>query len=1014
MKPFFQVNICYSNHQLKSSLSTVLALNVRRDDCCIRLTLKKMWHYSSELNVVLEEIDRQKLFGEEYVRLRHPHTGQTYRMQLGLLQTVEGLKPLSTDEVMVRAIAARITESLKRDVMLSPLEANIISLPHQLYALNRALKGDYVRFLLADEVGLGKTIEAGLIMRELKLRGEVERVLVLAPKSLLVQWVQEMETRFGESFELVQPYPPPAPPPTPGPSQEGRRGVLANGDEVWKIHPQVVVSMDSVKPLERRQGWTAAQIDAYNRKRFGALIDAGWDLVIIDEAHKVAGASENVARHQLARGLADTVPHLLLLSATPHSGKTEAFHRLMSLLDVEAFPSVDSVSRERVQPYVIRTEKRHAVDTTGRPLFKNRHTRLIPVEWKADDINQRRLYESVTEYVIEGYNRAQQEKQTAIGFLMVLMQRLVTSSTRAIHTSLQRRLNILDDERWRLHKRASAISLSSEMNAVESAVLSTEKRRSLPRIEELLELDAQEQLDKFMRLRLKGLLEERSEVQFLLELAGRAEAEGTDAKAKALLDWMTTLRREEADPNLKFLIFTEFIPTQEMRCEFLQLHGYSTVTLNGSMSLQERREAQEAFSESAQVLVSTEAGGEGLNLQFCHVVINYDLPWNPMRLEQRIGRVDRIGQSHDVRALNFQLADSVEYRVQEVLEEKLQTILKEFGVDKTSDVLDSIQAEADFTRLHIRALLNPSQIEAEAEELVEKLRAGVSRESRNLITDEAERDASQALMLEGHPMPFWVEKLVIHAVRGEGGSAENTLTGWNLRWKDGTEMKDVSFHRDGIGTQRITLEHPRVRSLLTAPAIVAPGMPIPRFQASGLPTALKGIWSLWELQIVPALGANSPSSSLTDTMRRVFPVFLNEQGRPLWSSARTIWEWFLREDTMLHPDGLSDASPALRAPENRGLFEKVASAAESQAHPLFEEMKAEYQEKLESERKRVRFFFDAKRNLLSRIGLETVRRYRERELTSEYEQRMEQLEKREHIAPELTPILIVGITGVSN
>jgi len=934
-----------------------------------------MWHYSPELDTVLEEIDRQTIFGEEYVRLRHPHTGQTYRVQLGFLQPVDVLEPLSADKVMVRGIAARITGSLKRDVMLSPLEADIIPLPHQIYALNRALQGDYVRFLLADEVGLGKTIEAGLIMRELKLRGEVERILILAPKSLLVQWVQEMENRFGESFELVQPS--------------------VDGDEIWKMHPQVVVSMDSVKPLEKRQGWTPAQIDAYNRKRFGALIDSGWDLVIIDEAHKVAGASENVARHQLARGLADTVPHLLMLSATPHSGKTEAFHRLVSLLDIEAFPSVDSVSRERVQPYVIRTEKRHAVDTAGRPLFKHRHTRLIPVEWKADDINQRRLYESVTEYVIEGYNRAQQEKQTAIGFLMVLMQRLVTSSTRAIGASLERRLQILDDERERLHKRASVASPSISPEHISSSSETDDVE-----LEELLELDAQEQLDKLIRLRLKGLLEELREVQFLLELARRAEVEGTDAKAKALLSWMTTLRREETDPNLKFLIFTEFIPTQEMLCEFLQRHGYSTVRLNGSMSLEERREAQEGFSKSAQALVSTEAGGEGLNLQFCHVVINYDLPWNPMRLEQRIGRVDRIGQSHDVRALNFQLADSVEYRVQEVLEEKLRTILKEFGVDKTSDVLDSTQAEADFTRLHIRALLNPEQIEAEAEELVARLRAGISPEFRNLITDDTERDASFALMLEGHPMPFWVEKLMTHAVRAEGGSAEKTLTGWNLRWKDGTEMKDVGFHRDGVGTQRITLEHPRVRELLTTCPIVAPGMPIPRFQAPGLPIALKGIWSLWHLRVVPALASNSHSS----TMQRVFPVFLNEQGRPLWSSARTVWEWFLREDATLSPDDLADANK----------YEKVKSAAEKQAHPLFEDMKAEYQEKLESERKRIRFFFDAKRNLLSRIGLEAVRRYRERELEREYEGRMEELEKRVHIAPFLTPIVIIGITGVSN
>ena len=960
-----------------------------------------MWHYSPELKTILEEISRHTLFGEEYVRVRHPQTGQTYRLPSACLGPVDALVPPSADAVMARAIAARITEALKGDVMLSPLEADIIPLPHQLYALHRAMGSSPllssppnwggcrgVRFLLADEVGLGKTIEAGLILRELKLRGLVERVLVLAPKSLLLQWVSEMETHFGETFTLVQP--------------SGIEG------DLWKEYPQVVVSIDAVKPMEKRHGWTPAQVDAYNRKRFNALVDAGWDVVIIDEAHKVAGAYENVARHQMARGLADTVPHLLLLAATPHSGKTEAFHRLMSLLDADAFPSPEFVSRDRIQPYIIRTEKQRAVDASGRPLFKPRHTRLVPVEWTGDDVNQKRLYDAVTAYVIEGYNRAQQEQQTAVGFLMVLMQRLVTSSTRAIRTTLERRLQVLEvdvarhSERRDEESQAEILSEPQDDKTDDSAFFD----------EELLELDAQEQLEQLIRIRLKGLEEERREVQFLLDLSRRAEAEGVDAKAKALLFWLTTFRREEANANLKFLVFTEFVPTQEMLCEFLQRHGYSTVRLNGSMSLEGRREAQAAFRESAQVLVSTEAGGEGLNLQFCHIVINYDLPWNPMRLEQRIGRVDRIGQSHDVHALNFVLADSVEYRVQEVLEEKLKTILTEFGVDKTSDILDSTGAEADFTRFHIHALLDPSRIESEAEALAASLRADASQESRNLIIDDTERDVSHALMLEGHPMPFWVEKLVTHAVRAEGGSAEKALTGWHLRWGDGTEMKAVNFHRDGIGSERLTLEHPRIRTLLTASAVVAPGMSIPRFQAAGLPSTLKGIWALWELRITPAFEPNPPHF-LTDPMRRVFPVFVNERGRPLWSSARSIWEWFLRDYLVLHP--LPQSLLQVEGGKGEGIdFDVIASAAETQAQPLFEAMKAAYRAHIESERSRANFSFEARRKLLSHIGLENVRRYRERELTRAHEARMQTLERRTHISPELTPLLIIEIAGAHN
>ena len=176
-----------------------------------------------------------------------------------------------------------------------------------------------------------------------------------------------------------------------------------------------------------------------------------------------------------------------------------------------------------------------------------------------------------------------------------------------------------------------------------------------------------------------ALKNERHEVETLLRAAVACEQNGPDAKAEALMDWVYQLQSDENEPDLKILIFTEFVPTQQMLKEFLEARGISVVTLNGSMDMNERRLAQDAFRNTHRVLISTDAGGEGLNLQFAHVVINYDIPWNPMRLEQRIGRVDRIGQKKTVRAINFVFDDSVEHRVREVLEKKLAIIFEEFG-----------------------------------------------------------------------------------------------------------------------------------------------------------------------------------------------------------------------------------------------------------------------------------------------------------------------------------------------
>lgn len=322
----------------------------------------------------------------------------------------------------------------------------------------------------------------------------------------------------------------------------------------------------------------------------------------------------------------------------------------------------------------------------------------------------------MTDYVRDGYNQAMQQKKTYIGFLLILMQRLVTSSTRAIRTTLERRLAALREPEEQL-------SLFPAFAASEDWV----------------DMDGQEQVDAILSTRLKALKNEKAEVELLLELAQRTEATGADAKAEALLDWIYQLQQEETNPDLKVLIFTEFVPTQEMLRDFLGDRGMSVVCLNGSMGLEERKQVQKAFSESTQILISTDAGGEGLNLQFCHVIVNYDIPWNPMRLEQRIGRVDRIGQAYPVKALNLVLEDTVEFRVREVLEEKLAVILKEFGIDKTGDVLDSAEAGELFDELYVETLLNPDALTTRLEAVVSEVitQAQAAKDMEAVYEDDA-------------------------------------------------------------------------------------------------------------------------------------------------------------------------------------------------------------------------------------------------------------------------------------
>lgn len=964
----------------ESSNKLFLKDEVFRLDGSLATIRANMWYYSPDHGQLCQVIETQTLWGETICRVWLPGRDSVVRIPAFQLIPLEKAGTDSPHNIAYVAAAARVADALTQDILLAPIESSVIPLPHQIRALSHAIANDQVRYLLADEVGLGKTIEAGLIFRELKLRGLVKRALVIAPKGLVSQWVSEMRFHFGETFQLVLPE---------DIKTLKRISAVAGASferakveeeqsptlNSWAMFSQVVVPMDSIKPLDKRRGWSAAQVSEYNRERFEDLISAGWDLIIVDEAHRLGGSTDQVARFKLGQGLAEAAPYFLLLSATPHQGKTDAFHRLVSLIDAKEFPDVGSVTRARVQPYVIRTERKRAIDAEGKPLFKPRRTELFAVSWGKRHREQQLLYEAVTDYVREGYNQAMREKRSYIGFLMILMQRLVVSSTSAIRTTLEKRLDILASPQEQL----TLFPLASE--------------------DEWTDLDGQEQMEILLRTRLKALKNERAEVKLLLEAASRCEQAGPDAKADALLEWLYRLQSEEGDPELKALIFTEFVPTQEMLRRFLVERGFSVVCLNGSMDMDERKRVQDAFARDVRILISTDAGGEGLNLQFCHAVINYDIPWNPMRLEQRIGRVDRIGQSHVVRAVNFVFEGSVEHRVREVLEQKLAIIFEEFGIDKTGDVLDSGQAGKMFDDMYIEAIRNPDKIEDSVESAVTRLQEQVreAHDTVSVLGKAQDLEPSEAQRLLGHPLPHWVERMTVSYLNAYGGRAERKSQGWKLTWPDGQYDEDVVFTGKEAerfpAARHFTLEEPKIRGLAMRLPRFVTGQPIPVVSVPGISQEVSGLWSLWRIAI----------STIEWNRRRIMPLFLADSGVVLMPTARHIWNTLLVED--VQAISVVDSSVSLTS------FNDLQKVAQEHGKTIYDDLIQEHRTRMIREREKGEYAFAARRRMMERIGLSQVRNHRLALLDQEEKIFNEQLDQKAKTYPDMSPLLVIRVEG---
>lgn len=893
--------------------------------------MEKQWYWLEENKQPCVLLEERKMFGYMMARVWLPAEGKVVDIPAGsLLPISKILGFLSNDFLSYVSAAGKLINIFNStDVLLAPLNSSIIPLPHQIRTVQRAISGDRIRFLLADEVGLGKTIEAGLIMQELKLRRLVKRVLIVAPKGLVTQWETEMKLKFNEDFKLIIPL------------ELSTVKKLSGVQNAWKLFDQVICPLDSVKPLEGRQGWSYEQIEEYNKERFLDLINAGWDMIIVDEAHKLGGSSTQIARYKLGQSLSQASPYILLLSATPHQGKTDAFLRLMSFLDPVAFSNEQELTRDNISDYIIRTEKRKAIDINGQPLFKKRITQLYHIEFDERYSKQKQLYNVVTEYVRKGYNKAMKERRNYVGFLMLLMQRLVSSSTLAISRALEKRLRVLEGPQRQLR-----LIKGNEIN-----------------FSDLEELDPKEQLELLALAAPDDVNAELYQVKFLLELAREANQD-TDAKANALLEWIHQLRREELDPELKILVFTEFIATQEMLERFLSERGFRIVTLNGSMSMEERIKAQEDFEKNAQIMISTDAGGEGLNLQFCHVVINYDMPWNPMKVEQRIGRVDRIGQKHDVKAINFVLGGTVEHRVIEVIENKLKVIFDEFGVDKTSDILDSTEAVELFDELYASAIANPDNFEKDVDNILERIRQQIIQATRNnhMLPVYEITNPEEAQKLVRQPVNYWLERTIISYIKAYGGKATRIGDNWKIRYPESEREELITFDRnsENQNAEKITFNNPVVTDAIKNLPELSEDFHVPVVSVDNIPKGLQGVWSLWK---VAAKGKDW-------SKERVIPVFVSDEGKVFLNSAILVW------------DRLIEGKFKIMDYES---IEALEHQVEKELRRNFENLKAEYLSEREKNIERKREWFEIRRQMAERIGLPQVREHRLKQLNLEME-----------------------------
>jgi SNF2 family DNA or RNA helicase len=607
-------------------------------------------------------------------------TGQVHQRvlrldQLQFLDATPEREPFDGDPARFRlgVEAARLGLAYEYDPYFSLSISRVDPLPHQLEAVyDYFMRLPRIRFLLADDPGAGKTIMAGLLLKELKIRGLVKRTLIVAPANLCFQWQRELKEKFREPFEII------------------RSDVLrANyGQNPWQEKNQVITSISWVSHIE----------DAKE-----SLLRSRWDLVIVDEAHKMAAysADKKTLAYKLGEALSTMTDHYLLMTATPHKGDPENFCLFLELLDRDIYGSVKSLEeamRRHHAPFYLRRTKEALVafpdPETGevKKLFTKREVRTASFELDGDEYD---FYDALTRYVEDQSIKASEDDSArgrALSFTMAMLQRRFASSIYAVRRSLER----MRDKRQK--------------------ILADPEKYRKEQIEDRLpddfdDLPEDEQME--IEARLEGVVASvdpialREEIQRLGKLVEHARSlEGREIESKLVkLKKVLSDNNVFNDPKMKLLIFTEHKDTLDYLAGDgkdgrplgkLRQWNLKTTQIHGGMKIGDRDTpgsriyAEREFREDAQVLVATEAAGEGINLQFCWFMVNYDIPWNPVRLEQRMGRIHRYGQEHDCLIFNFVAVNTREGRVLAKLLERLLEIRSELGTDQVFDVVGEV------------------------------------------------------------------------------------------------------------------------------------------------------------------------------------------------------------------------------------------------------------------------------------------------------------------------------------
>lgn len=916
----------------------------------------------------IEIINTEKVFGKEVLNIRMLDDNTLQKVYRSDLDKDSAQNDLLA-QVRYKAIAARIREEVAQKRLLAPYESSLIPLPHQILALEKVMKAPETRFLMADEVGMGKTIEAGLVLKEKKLRGEIKRVLLIVPKSAMLQWQSEMKEHFGESFFVYE---------SSLISSLAKTFSQLEAEEelnFWKQHNQIIVSTDALKPMEYRQGWSKEKVDEYNKYRIEAVLNADFDMVIIDEAHKMGGATANVSRFQLADALCSAVPNVLLLSATPHRGKSDHFRRVLQLIDNDAFKGEGMPSINEIEPYIVRSEKRNAIDYTGKKLFNERTTQRLDVPLD-DSLHklQKELYEHVTDYVKLNFGRAKRNGRTALGLVMIMFQKLASSSTAAILSAMRTRL-------YRL-----------ENGLYEDDYLEYEQSD----LSEDLESDTDDGID-FDSYGTTPAMMEEEEIQNLRSLIAEAEhclEYEEDAKVTALKNLIRQFQIKENDPNLKLIVFTEFRTTQRYLKKKLEESGITCSTIDGSMTLEARKQSLVDFKERCRVMVATDAAGESLNMQFCHIAVNYDLPWNPMAIEQRIGRVDRIGQKSGVVAINMITDNSVDTRVYEIITEKLDLILQELGIDKTSDVLDSTIDNRKITHLHLQSLLDPQLFKHQSEqwlyEIKKKLQDYKSTAGALPVTDPSEITAKSAADVKYSPLPVWLESLLDQYTLSKAGKIEkqtDSTTKYTVKGERVWGTFDSSLLGDNPAVELISLQHPWVKNVLDG-IIEGDGFNMPILRSTDN-SETAGVFSLW------MISANNSQESKVSYVAQ----FISDTGRNYSAYANDLWATLVQNPNHFISIG-STAVPS-------DLLDKVQDNLYGQFCKMEESILNNLQEKANNKLKANAYAL----RRVERIGIENIKKARRKRLEQERQEWLALFERNSNVVPGLKQILVVRIDG---